>query len=277
MTKYAGRHRPPTRAERRRLEGRRLPISLSPGYAVPTAAAATLVLSAVGATAAQSSPFPADTSKAAARINPLGDPIVTEKSRSEAANAVADYNALSERRSDYTRATAETQGRDQQRAARSKARAELAAKKAAEKKQKEEREGKAWVFPLASQVSPGSPFGMRKHPVTGVTRLHAGVDFSVPVGTPLRAMSQGTVTFAGAQSGYGNLVEIEYWDGTVSRYGHMNSVSVAVGQVVSSGDPVGQSGNTGMSTGPHLHLEIHPGGGAPIDPIPWMANHGMLG
>jgi murein DD-endopeptidase MepM/ murein hydrolase activator NlpD len=106
-------------------------------------------------------------------------------------------------------------------------------------------------------------------------RMHQGNDFGTPVGTPLHAMSSGTVVFAGAEGGYGNKVEVEYWDGTVSVYGHMNTIGVSVGDTVAPGDLVGTSGNTGHSTGPHLHLEIHPNGGAAIDPAPWLENHGL--
>ena len=81
----------------------------------------------------------------------------------------------------------------------------------------------------------------------------------------------GKVTFAGSQSGYGTKVEITYWDGTVSYYGHMSDIDVKVGQRVAPGDHVGESGNTGRSTGPHLHLEIHPGGDGATDPRPWLA------
>ena len=104
-------------------------------------------------------------------------------------------------------------------------------------------------------------------------RLHAGEDFAVSIGTPLAAMSTGTVVFAGQESGYGNLVQVRYWDGTLSYYGHMSRISVNVGQSVAPGDIVGESGNTGHSTGPHLHLEIHPASGAPVDPLPWLADH----
>ena len=85
----------------------------------------------------------------------------------------------------------------------------------------------------------------------------------------------GTVIFAGVEGGYGNKVEIEYWDGTVSVYGHMSQIDVVVGQQLAAGDLVGLSGNTGHSTGPHLHLEIHPNGGAAIDPAPWLHAHGL--
>ena len=84
-------------------------------------------------------------------------------------------------------------------------------------------------------------------------------------------MSTGTVVFAGEQSGFGNLVQIRYWDGTISYFAHMSRISASTGQRVTPGQVVGQSGNTGHSTGPHLHLEIHPEGGAAVDPLPWLA------
>jgi murein DD-endopeptidase MepM/ murein hydrolase activator NlpD len=126
----------------------------------------------------------------------------------------------------------------------------------------------SWRLPITNPVVT-SGFGYRWG------RLHAGEDFAVSVGTPLASMSTGTVTFAGPMSGYGILVKIRYWDGTVSYYGHMSRVSVNSGQAVGPGKVVGLSGNTGHSTGPHLHLEIHPGGGAAIDPIPWLKRHNI--
>jgi len=81
------------------------------------------------------------------------------------------------------------------------------------------------------------------------------------------------VTFAGEESGFGVLVEIRYWDGAVSYFGHMSKVSVKVGDAVEPGEIVGKSGNTGHSTGPHLHLEIHPEGGEAVDPLPWLSDH----
>ena len=103
-------------------------------------------------------------------------------------------------------------------------------------------------------------------------RLHAGDDFAVPIGTDLVSMSSGTVTFAGEQSGYGVLVKIRYWDGTITYYAHMSRISVTEGESVKPGQVVGQSGNTGGSTGPHLHLEIRPDGGAAVDPTPWLTD-----
>ncbi len=127
---------------------------------------------------------------------------------------------------------------------------------------------RAWRLPIAHYTLT-SGFGHRWG------RLHAGNDFAAPIGSPPVAMSTGTVTFAGAQSGYGNKVEIRYWDGTVSFFGHMDRVTARVGQKVAPGTVVGYPGNTGHSTGPHLHLEIHPHGRGPVDPRPWLRGHGM--
>jgi murein DD-endopeptidase MepM/ murein hydrolase activator NlpD len=126
----------------------------------------------------------------------------------------------------------------------------------------------SWQLPIKTYVLT-SGFGARWG------RLHAGEDFAAPVGTDLVSMSTGTVTFAGPQSGYGNLVKIRYWDGTETYYGHMSSISVKAGESVDPAEVVGQSGNTGHSTGPHLHLEVHPDGGAPVNPEPWLASHSI--
>ncbi len=106
--------------------------------------------------------------------------------------------------------------------------------------------------------------------------MHPGQDFAVPVGTPIRALSSGTVVFAGWSGGYGNKVEIRYWDGTLSWYAHNSRLNVRTGQDVSVGQTVSFSGNTGHSTGPHLHLEIHPGGGEPIPPLGWLKDKGII-
>lgn len=147
------------------------------------------------------------------------------------------------------------------RAAEAKAGAAEAKERAAEAKQAALAHN--WQLPVTNPVKT-SGFGYRWG------RLHAGEDFAVSVGTPLASMSTGTVDFAGPISGYGVLVRIRYWDGTMSYYGHMSSVSVNKGDSVDPGEIVGRSGNTGRSTGPHLHLEIHPNGGDPVDPGPWL-------
>jgi murein DD-endopeptidase MepM/ murein hydrolase activator NlpD len=91
-------------------------------------------------------------------------------------------------------------------------------------------------------------------------------------------MSRGTVILAGTVAGLGNKVEIRYWDGTVSWYGHLSRIDVRKGQTVVPGQRVGAVGNTGNSFGSHLHLEIHPtGGDDPVDPYPWLQRKGLLG
>lgn len=256
---YQGRHRGRHRAP----QTKRLPRALHPGLVLPTAAAAALVVTATGATVAESAPLTLDLSKTQ-----------TEAARTQSADEVAAQADLTQRRQQVALQAAAVEGRvaQTQRIARNKARVAAAAKAKAEAeaaaRAKALREGKRWVKPIANAPFT-SGFGMRWG------RLHAGNDFGAPIGTPLVSMSLGVVTYAGQMSGYGNIVKIKYWDGTESYYGHMNSISAHVGQEVLPGEQVGTSGNTGRSTGPHLHLEIHPNGGGPIDPAPWMAAHGL--
>jgi murein DD-endopeptidase MepM/ murein hydrolase activator NlpD len=140
----------------------------------------------------------------------------------------------------------------------------LDAKRALELKLAEQ--AHSWQSPIKTYTRT-SGFGWRWG------RPHAGEDFAAPIGTNLASMSTGTVDFAGEQSGYGNLIKIRYWDGTVTYYAHMSDISVTEGDHVKPGQVVGQSGNSGQSTGPHLHLEIHPGNGEAVDPMTWMAAH----
>jgi murein DD-endopeptidase MepM/ murein hydrolase activator NlpD len=124
------------------------------------------------------------------------------------------------------------------------------------------------VLPLVKYVKT-SGFGYRWG------SLHAGEDFAAPIGTQVRAISSGVVVFAAVDAGYGNKVEIRHWDGTVSWYGHLSKIEVKVGQRVDPAELVGLVGSTGFSTGPHLHLEIHPNGKGPVDPLPWLRAHGL--
>ena len=101
-----------------------------------------------------------------------------------------------------------------------------------------------------------SKFGNRTHPVLKSVKFHRGVDIAVSIGTPVYSGIKGRVTFAGKKGNYGNLVEIEGNDGIKVRYAHLNSIDVVTGQKVSDGEKVAETGNTGMSTGPHLHYEI---------------------
>ncbi len=103
---------------------------------------------------------------------------------------------------------------------------------------------------------------------------HSGIDIGVPEGTPVVAAAEGVVTFAGQQSGYGNHIEVRHADGVTTTYSHLSSIGVAVGEPVKPGQQIAASGNTGHSTGPHLHFEVRPSEGTFTDPIAWLAAHG---
>lgn len=106
--------------------------------------------------------------------------------------------------------------------------------------------------------------------------LHDGVDLAGPVGTPIYAASDGIVKEAGyTNSGYGAWVLLQHSDGTVTRYGHINSWTVQVGQRVFAGDQIATIGNRGNSTGPHLHFSVLLGGSNATDPVPWLAARGV--
>ncbi|MFB7224754.1 peptidoglycan DD-metalloendopeptidase family protein [Streptomyces sp. NPDC056227] len=106
---------------------------------------------------------------------------------------------------------------------------------------------------------------------------HTGIDFPVATGTSVKAITSGTVVTAGWGGAYGNQVVIKHVDGHYSQYGHMSSLSVSAGQTVTAGQQVGLSGATGNATGPHLHFEIRtgPAYGSDIDPIAYLASHGI--
>ena len=97
-------------------------------------------------------------------------------------------------------------------------------------------------------------------------RMHNGTDFAGPIGTPIYATADGVVTNAGWSSGYGRLIKIQHEFGIETRYAHLNSMDVSVGQRVSRGERIGAMGNSGRSTGPHLHYEVRVGG-APVNPM----------
>ena len=123
-----------------------------------------------------------------------------------------------------------------------------------------------FICPLKSYTRISSEYGWRKNPVSGVNKLHAGIDFAAPAGTPIYAAASGYVQVAGWSSGgYGNYVVIYHGkmtDGNAysTLYGHMRSVATSAGKYVNQGDLIGYVGSTGNSTGNHLHLEVWKGG-----------------
>ncbi|HEX6734986.1 MAG TPA: M23 family metallopeptidase [Azonexus sp.] len=102
----------------------------------------------------------------------------------------------------------------------------------------------------------GSPFGTRIDPIAGLRARHEGIDFVAPVGTPIVAAADGVVLVAEYHPEFGNMVDIDHGDGLTSRYAHLSRLDVAAGRLVMRGDEIGAVGNTGRSTGPHLHFEV---------------------
>jgi murein DD-endopeptidase MepM/ murein hydrolase activator NlpD len=115
------------------------------------------------------------------------------------------------------------------------------------------------IHPEGRPVSTGyisSPFGERIDPFTGGDEFHEGIDFAAPMGTPIHAVAAGVVTWAGPRGGYGNMVQIDHGDGYSTRYGHAEKILVHVGETVRRGDVIALVGDTGRSTGPHVHFEV---------------------
>lgn len=119
------------------------------------------------------------------------------------------------------------------------------------------------IAPVSGRVS--SSYGRRRHPILGYTRMHAGIDFAAPYGTPIYAVTDGTVQFAGRHGGHGNYVKLSHGNGMGTGYGHMSRIAVRAGQRVKRGQVIGYVGSTGLSTGPHLHYEMYRNG-ATVNP-----------
>jgi murein DD-endopeptidase MepM/ murein hydrolase activator NlpD len=119
-------------------------------------------------------------------------------------------------------------------------------------------EPRAIGAPVAGRMT--SPYGMRRHPILGFVRMHAGIDFGAPYGSPIFAVADGVVSFAGRHGGHGNYVRLEHGGGNGTGYGHMSRIAVSPGAHVSAGQVIGYVGSSGLSTGPHLHFEAYRGG-----------------
>jgi murein DD-endopeptidase MepM/ murein hydrolase activator NlpD len=114
------------------------------------------------------------------------------------------------------------------------------------------------VSPVAGRMT--SSYGMRRHPILGYARMHAGVDFGAPWGSAIHAVSDGVVAFAGRHGGHGNYVRLEHGGGLGTGYAHMSRIAVSPGTRVQAGQVIGYVGSTGLSTGPHLHYELYQNG-----------------
>ena len=222
---------------------------------LPTVAAAALVVTATGATVtADATPLTLDL-----------DGTQTAMARSEQAADEAMVTDLAQRRSAASMQTAALQGRVEQ-----KVKAARSAKRKAAAKAKADRAAKRWVRPIRTW-NITSDFGWRWG------KTHDGIDLGATTGTPIYAMSKGVVIGSFYDSSFGNKVEIKYWDGSISWYGHMSKRLVTEGDTVLPGELVGLVGNTGHSFGSHLHFEMQKTEtkDTPVDPIGWLKKHGL--
>jgi murein DD-endopeptidase MepM/ murein hydrolase activator NlpD len=112
-----------------------------------------------------------------------------------------------------------------------------------------------FLIPVEGEI--GSAFGYRQHPMGGGRQFHRGVDIVAPYGKSVRATADGIVTFASRRWGLGKSVVLQHSEGWSSVYGHLSRIVVSVGEKVQAGQTIGYVGNTGISTGPHLHFELH--------------------
>ncbi|RKT78327.1 murein DD-endopeptidase MepM/ murein hydrolase activator NlpD [Terracoccus luteus] len=293
---YTGRHRPVTPASpSSSSRGRRLvvPIALvattvAGGLVIRQAGAATLGAEAAGGTAVVAGQSP-DAARVAAAAGDRG----AGASRDTARSALAALSSAGTAAGDEADEAATAAAAAAKKEAAAKAAAQAAAKKAAEKKARKEAADKAAAARAAqARAARAAEAKARQNshrwvpPVSGYNltsgygfrwgKMHPAQDLAVGVGSKVRALSSGTVVFAGWDStGYGNLVRIQYWDGTVSYMAHNSRLLVSVGESVEPGQLVAYSGNTGNSTGPHVHLEIHPDGGGAVAPRAWLAARGV--
>jgi peptidase M23B len=127
----------------------------------------------------------------------------------------------------------------------------------------------AWPVPGYTVIS--SNYGMRTHPITGVYKLHTGVDIRAPLGATFIAANDGIVTKASYNGAYGNMVIIDHGGGVSTLYAHGSEILVQVGQTVKRGEPVLKVGSTGYSTGPHAHFEVRLSG-VVTNPMPYITN-----
>ena len=121
-------------------------------------------------------------------------------------------------------------------------------------------------MPLQSRFRLTSGFGGRNDPINGSARMHEGQDLAGDYGTSIFATADGTVTYAGWEGGYGRLIKIRHIFGIETRYGHLSQIDVKVGQKISRGEKIGDMGNSGRSTGTHLHYEVRLSG-KPVNPM----------
>ncbi|MFE6774638.1 M23 family metallopeptidase [Streptomyces sp. NPDC057702] len=301
LTRATGRHRRPSRLTRSSANVAGMATLAATGVVAGIAAPA---MAASGAAGSQE---PQDTGlrQAVALNDGIADKIGAQADAqySAAEQAAAEQQAEEEARQQAAKHAAEMKKKAEE--AKRKAAAEAAKKKAAEKKAAEARAaeareaaetratetreasdtratrtverttlGAAYVSPVA-----GSYVSTQYQASGGnwSSGSHTGIDFHAGLGTSVRAVGAGTVVEAGWGGAYGNNVVIKMNDGTYTQYGHLDSLSVSVGQSVAPGQQIGLAGNTGNSTGAHLHFEARtsPEYGSDINPVAYLRSHGV--
>lgn len=131
--------------------------------------------------------------------------------------------------------------------------------------------GGEMLWPVPGYTKLSSTFKMRVHPITGVYKLHSGIDIPAPTGTNFLAANDGVVVKAGYNTAYGNMVMVDHGGGVSTLYAHGDTIMVTLGQTVKRGDIILQIGQTGYATGPHAHFEVRING-TPVDPLPYVTN-----
>jgi murein DD-endopeptidase MepM/ murein hydrolase activator NlpD len=234
--------------------------------------AAVLALAAVGATVSQQ---PTDLAsdgyqKFAAQASVLNSASSVGSSdalagRQRAVSRDSQREALADAADAELQAAAESQAEERN--------AALAALAASAEKHADQIAANAWHLPVASGVYHlTSRFGECSFLWAN---CHTGLDFAAPTGTPIISIANGVVTEAGYSGSYGNRTIVTLADGTELWYCHQNDINVSVGDNVTGGQTIGSVGSTGNTTGPHLHLEVHPGAGDAVDPFAALVVHGV--
>ncbi|MDR1100066.1 MAG: M23 family metallopeptidase [Treponema sp.] len=124
--------------------------------------------------------------------------------------------------------------------------------------------GELFIYPIRGRLT--SPYGWRNDPISGVRRFHAALDLAAPIGLPVKAAMDGRVSAAGVNATYGNFIILSHSGGYQTMYAHLNAFSVKQGEYVEQGVKIGEVGNTGYSTGPHLHFAVYKNGKA-VNPL----------
>ena len=255
---------PSTAGKRRAATPPRTPLTGALPAAPLVAGVTVLAVSAGGAVAFADADLTSPTST-------LAQGNLSAASAAAAQDALASRDAVVSRSG--TRAVADTDARTAAKAERMAAErsAALEAVNADADRRAAVIEENQWVLPLAGYHLTAT-FGQASYLWSSV---HTGLDFAAPAGTPLLAVANGTITEASYDGAYGNKTVLTLDDGTEIWYCHQTAFNVSVGDRVTGGQVIGTVGSTGNSTGAHLHLEVRPGGGDPVNPYSALVEHGV--